>query len=141
MIGAQTPSAPSVMTQSASAEALNRVMSNEMPTAFDEKLSKALDDKLREEDVYEDADECARREEVLGEINALLQDWVLAASERKGITEDMRPSCNLYTFGSYRLGVHGPAADIDTLCLGPRHLSREEDFFGWDENDYERVVL
>lgn len=137
MIGAQTASAPSIMAQSASAEALNRVMSNEMPTAFDEKLSKALDDKLREEDVYEDADECARREEVLGEINALLQDWVLAASERKGITEDMRPSCNLYTFGSYRLGVHGPAADIDTLCLGPRHLSREEDFFGWDENDYE----
>jgi len=118
-------------------DAFVRVISNDPPTARDVRCSKELDEKLRLEDVYESADECARREEVLGELNALLQDWVRSASERRGITEDMRPSCNLYTFGSYRLGVHGPAADIDTLCLGPRHLSREEDFFGFEENDYE----
>ena len=32
-----------------------------------------------------------------------------AASLRKGIEEDLEPRCNLYTFGSYRLGVHGRA--------------------------------
>lgn len=118
-------------------DAFVRVISNDPPTARDVRCSNELDEKLRLEDVYESAEECARREEVLGELNALLQEWVRSASERRGITEDMRPSCNLYTFGSYRLGVHGPAADIDTLCLGPRHLSREEDFFGFEENDYE----
>ena len=108
--------------------------------ALDIKRTEELDSLLRLEDVYESASECTRREEVLGELNEMLQDWIRTRSLSKG-HPDESIRCNLYTFGSYRLGVHGPAADIDSLVIGPKHIDRAEDFFGFEEDDLRRVIL
>ena len=41
------------------------------------------------------------------------------------------PPPALLSFGSYRLGVHDPDADVDCLVLAPPHCKREDFFGGW----------
>ncbi|XP_024996061.1 nuclear poly(A) polymerase 4-like isoform X2 [Cynara cardunculus var. scolymus] len=86
---------------------------------------------LMDSGIYESAEETARREEVLSRLDKIIKDWVKQLTRQKGYTEKMVEEANgiLRTFGSYRLGVHGPNADIDTLCIGPSYVTREHDFF------------
>ena len=103
------------------------------PQPIDLRQSAVLEEYLVEAKLYESADEATHREEVLGTLDALIKKWVFKQSmQRHGFSEQMASEVNakIFTFGSYRLGVHGPSADIDTLCIGPRHITREEDFFG-----------
>jgi len=70
------------------------------------------------------------REIVLGRVAALVKAFVKKVSLANGLSEAAATAAGgkIFTFGSYRLGVHGPGSDIDTLCVVPKHVSRE-DFF------------
>lgn len=70
------------------------------------------------------------REQVLGRISGLLKKFVTRVCIQRGLSEAMARSAGgeIYTFGSFRLGVHGPGSDIDTLLVVPKHVTRE-DFF------------
>ncbi|KAF5774078.1 putative polynucleotide adenylyltransferase [Helianthus annuus] len=101
------------------------------PTAVDIRRNTLLEQLLRDSGVYEGAEETAKREEVLRRLDQIVKDWVKQLTRQKGYTEKMVEEANgiVRTFGSYRLGVHGPNADIDTLCIGPSYVNREHDFF------------
>ena len=59
-----------------------------------------------------------------------MKKFVNKVSISRGLSETTANAAGgkIFTFGSYRLGVHGPGTDIDTLCVVPKHVSRE-DFF------------
>ncbi|CAI0400620.1 unnamed protein product [Linum tenue] len=106
------------------------------PTEFDVAKTRELEKYLQDAGLYESREESVSREEVLGRLDQIVKHWVKVISRAKGLNEQLVQEANakIFTFGSYRLGVHGPGADIDTLCVGPRHATREEDFFGELQN-------
>ncbi|XP_038679921.1 nuclear poly(A) polymerase 1-like isoform X2 [Tripterygium wilfordii] len=102
------------------------------PTEYDLIKTCELEKYLQDAGLYESREEAVSREEVLGRLDQIVKNWVKVISRAKGLNEQLVHEANakIFTSGSYRLGVHGPGADIDTLCVGPRHATRDEDFFG-----------
>ncbi|KAK6236790.1 hypothetical protein SCA6_012127 [Theobroma cacao] len=101
------------------------------PSEADVQRNTELEKFLIESGLYESKEEAVKREEVLGHINEIVKSWVKQLTRQRGYTDQMVEEANavIFTFGSYCLGVHGPGADIDTLCIGPSYVNREEDFF------------
>ena len=100
------------------------------PTEKDLEITQALEEELRANNVFESSEEAKLREVVLGRVDALVKEFVYRASIQHGLSENAARASGgkIFTFGSYRLGVHGPGSDIDTLCVAPKHVQRE-DFF------------
>ncbi|XP_075658302.1 nuclear poly(A) polymerase 1-like [Castanea sativa] len=107
-------------------------ISTAQPAELDMSRTQELLKFMEDAGLYESGEESLKRQEVLGRLDQIVKAWVKKVTEAKGYNEEMVEEANavIFTFGSYRLGVNGPGADIDTLCVGPRHVTREEDFFG-----------
>ncbi|KAH1237842.1 Nuclear poly(A) polymerase 2 [Glycine max] len=101
------------------------------PTVTDLQRTRELEKFLAVSGLYESKEEAAKREEVLHRLGEIVKNWVKQLTRLRGYTDQMVEDANavILTFGSYRLGVHGPGADLDTLCIGPSYVNREEDFF------------
>lgn len=124
-------------------------VTTKQPTASDKAKTQELVAYLKECNLYEPVEDSTKRESLLAMLNELIQNWckelfvtkVSIVTEfgkinatviysPKGYSEDLinEAGPKIFTFGSYRLGVNGPGADIDTLCVFPSQIDRT-DFF------------
>ncbi|XP_059065629.1 nuclear poly(A) polymerase 3 isoform X2 [Cryptomeria japonica] len=76
-------------------------------------------------------EEATKRRNVLHQLEQIVKRWVKKVAWQRRLSEDLKESSNakIFPFGSYHLGVHGPEADIDALCVGPCYATLEDDFF------------
>ncbi|KAK6125142.1 hypothetical protein DH2020_041108 [Rehmannia glutinosa] len=126
-----SPPPPAEIKQPPKQWGVTRPLSHAGPSDVDIQRSRELEKFLVDSGLHESAEEAAKREEVLNRLRQIVKGWVKELTRLRGYTDQMVEDANavIFTFGSYRLGVHGPGADIDTLCIGPSYVSREEDFF------------
>lgn len=109
---------------------VSQTMSDREPDEIELKRTDQLEECLKNFDLFESEEEMQLRSRVLYEINKLSQRWIKELSLEKKMPPDMAEKCQakIFTFGSYRLGVHNRGADIDTLLVAPKHVERN-DFF------------
>ncbi|XP_068682238.1 poly(A) polymerase type 3-like isoform X2 [Montipora foliosa] len=101
------------------------------PKPGDIELTKALEDSLKPYGVFESEEELQHRMVVLAKLNTLVKQWIIDISLAKNMSESeaVLVGGKIFTFGSYRMGVHAKGSAIDTLLVAPRHVDRS-DFFG-----------
>ena len=92
------------------------------PEKVDEDRTLELIKAMEPHDVFETEEELNHRMAVLARINELVKQWIKDVSIEKSMPPSLAETVggNVFTFGSYRLGVHNKGADIDALCVAPR---------------------
>lgn len=105
-------------------------VSVDLPTEHELKLTEDLVKTLHEYGLFENEREAQNRITVLNKLTIIVKDFVYRVGITQGLSEveARKAGGKIFTFGSYRLGVHGTGADIDTLCVFPKHVEREHFF-------------
>ncbi|SCW04459.1 LAFE_0H14004g1_1 [Lachancea fermentati] len=105
------------------------------PTAAENQLNDSLIQELKKEGSFESEEDTKKRVHVLEIFQKLAEQFVFKVSKNRNMSDGMAKDAGgkVFTFGSYRLGVHGPGSDIDTLIVVPKHVTREDFFTVFDQ--------
>lgn len=100
------------------------------PKSGDIQATNDLEKSLKQFNVFESDQELNHRLEILSKLNSLVHAFIedLSIQQNIPIEAASKLGGHIQTFGSYRLGVHSPGADIDALCIAPRNVPREKFF-------------
>uniref|UniRef100_A0A7E4ZV70 Poly(A) polymerase n=1 Tax=Panagrellus redivivus TaxID=6233 RepID=A0A7E4ZV70_PANRE len=101
-----------------------------MPTKEDLDATTKLQQALTALNVFETEKELTKRVAVLASLNYIVANWIQQTAKALGMPDEKaaRVGGKLHAFGSYGIGAHTRGADIDTVCVAPRHVNRA-DFF------------
>lgn len=113
------------------------------PTIVENKLNDQLITELKKEGSFEMEEATKNRVETLKILQQLAEEFVFKVSKSKNMSDGMAHDAGgkIFTYGSYRLGVHGPGSDIDTLVVVPKHVTRDDFFNVFDQILRERKEL
>lgn len=105
------------------------------PKPIDIEKNTDLKSCLEKYEIFESESEMHHRMEILGKLLALVRKWIRDLSAQRNLPSNVAENVggNIYTFGSYRLGVQQKGADIDALCVAPLHVDRTEYFSSFME--------
>ncbi|KAK3908897.1 Poly(A) polymerase gamma [Frankliniella fusca] len=100
------------------------------PKQIDHVRTEELVETLEQYNMSVSEEELNHRMEILSKLNNLVKEWIRETSINRNMPPNVADQVGgkIYTFGSYRLGVHHKGADIDALCVAPRHVDRSDYF-------------
>jgi len=90
------------------------VVNGSPPSAVEKSFDKSLQGFVKENIPLESTDGIQTRERVLSRMGVLCRAWIKSVCEKRGLPREVVNSAGgqLFTAGSYRLGIHEPGADI-----------------------------
>ncbi|KAK6834270.1 Poly(A) polymerase [Apiospora arundinis] len=106
-------------------------VSTALPTPAETQASNALLEELKRQGTFESAEETNTRKKVLADIQRIVDELVRRIAKEKyprnpTLIRDARGE--VFTYGSFCLGVYGPGSDIDTLVVAPKYVTRQDYF-------------
>ncbi|KAF2864988.1 Poly(A) polymerase central domain-containing protein [Massariosphaeria phaeospora] len=109
---------------------ITNIISDAAPSEHDLKLNDQLLDTLKNKNNFETSEGTEARYKVLKHLQRVVEEFIRRAAKAKGFPASTvdNGGGKICTFGSYALGAYGPASDIDTLVVAPRHVNMD-DFF------------
>ncbi|KAI0118606.1 Poly(A) polymerase central domain-containing protein [Nemania sp. FL0031] len=110
---------------------ITKPISSAPPTPAESHSTALLLEELRRQNTFETASENKKREKVLVDLQRIADEFVRKVARAKEPHNDVLirdARGEVFTYGSYCLGVYGPGSDIDTLVTAPRYVTRDDYF-------------
>lgn len=105
-------------------------ISSEPPTAYHLACTDKLNAYMEKAVPQETIEQQQMRMAILSDLTATFKEWVHSVCLAKGLPESVAQAAGgaVFTSGSYRLGLNEVGMDIDTICVAPKMVTRQ-DFF------------